>query len=120
MSRFPNDSSRLLPPPPPPPALTRAALPAPAPRADIGKLSKQSIFSLHRGNDGEAAHRLAKAAEGAKKLEPIIAGEPDLRHGSYSAAMEEVRQATAISSPCHSDMMMQKGLELIIAGEPDL
>lgn len=58
--------------------------------ADIGKLSKQAIFSLHRLKDDEAAQRLQKAEEGAKELAPIIQGEPDLRYGSFSAAMEEV------------------------------
>lgn len=58
--------------------------------ADIGKLAKQAIFSLHRGNDAQAVQRLDKAAGTAAELAPIIHEEPDLRHGSFSNAMEEV------------------------------
>lgn len=56
---------------------------------DIQKLSKQAIFSMHRGAHEEAAQRLAAAKAGALELVPIIKGNPMLRPGSYSAAIEE-------------------------------
>ena len=58
--------------------------------ADIGKLAKQAIFSLHRCQDDEAVQRLDKAAGIAAELAPILSAEPDLRHGSVCNAMEEV------------------------------
>ena len=56
---------------------------------DIQKLSKQAIFSMHRGAHEEAAQRLAAAKAGALELVPIIQANPMLRPGSYSAAVEE-------------------------------
>ena len=58
---------------------------------DIGKLSKQAIFSLHRGQAAEAAARLEAAQEAAQELLPLIRATPALRSGSYAHAVEEVR-----------------------------
>ena len=58
---------------------------------DVQKLSKQAIFSLHRGNHEEAGKRLDQAATAAQHILPLIEREPTLRGGSFSSAMEEVR-----------------------------
>lgn len=58
--------------------------------ADLGKLAKNAIFSLHRSDFSEAAAKLARAESLASVLQAIISDEPDLRYGSFSAAMEEV------------------------------
>lgn len=60
---------------------------------DIQKLSKQAIFSLHRGNDEEAASRLGCAKKTAEELAPLIARSPTLRQGSFSNAIEEYAEA---------------------------
>lgn len=60
------------------------------PPADVQKLSKQAIFSLHRGNGEEAAKRLDQAVKAAQQILPLIEQEPTLRGGSFSSAMEEV------------------------------
>ncbi|GAB4820549.1 hypothetical protein N2152v2_007595 [Parachlorella kessleri] len=62
---------------------------------DIGKLSKQAIFSLHRGALDEAASRLEGAQKAASELLPIIRSNPTLRQGSFSAAIEEYAEACA-------------------------
>lgn len=56
---------------------------------DIQKLSKQAIYSLHRGDLEEAEKKLNKAEELAKMLGSVIEGEPTLRYGSYANALEE-------------------------------
>ena len=56
---------------------------------DVGKLSKQAIFSLHRGADEEAQQRLDAARQAAEEILPLIQGSPTLRQGSFSAAIEE-------------------------------
>lgn len=60
---------------------------------DVGKLAKNAIFSLHRSDFSEAAAKLARAESLATVLQAIIAVEPDLRYGSFSAAMEEYAEA---------------------------
>lgn len=62
---------------------------------DIQKLSKQAIFSLHRGADKEAEGRLAAAKKAAEELLPVIKENPTLRPGSYSNAIEEYAEALA-------------------------
>ncbi|KAL4457974.1 hypothetical protein ABPG75_012839 [Micractinium tetrahymenae] len=62
---------------------------------DIQKLSKQAIFSLHRGADAEAESRIAAAKKAAEELLPLIKGNPTLRPGSYSNAIEEYAEAVA-------------------------
>jgi len=71
-----------------------AARPPPrtlAPFADIQKLSKQAIYALHRGDGEDAAAKLVRAEELACKLAAFIGDDSSLRHGSFSAALEEVR-----------------------------
>ena len=58
--------------------------------ADIGKLAKQAIFSLHRSDMKAASAKLDRADSLAADLRELIATEPTLRSGSFSAAMEEV------------------------------
>lgn len=60
---------------------------------DIQKLSKQAIFSLHRGATDEARSRLEGAEKAARELLPIVQANPLLRPGSYANAIEEVRPA---------------------------
>lgn len=59
----------------------------------MGKLSKQAIFSLHRGAIEEAQTRLDSAEKAAQELLPIIQSNPTLRSGSFSNAIEEVQSA---------------------------
>lgn len=63
---------------------------------DVQKLSKQAIFSLHRGNDDEAAKRLAGAEAAAAELLPLIEATPALRGGSFAAACEEYAEAVIL------------------------
>lgn len=58
--------------------------------ADIGKLAKQAIFSLHRSDMKGASAKLERADTLAADMRELIATEPTLRSGSFSAAMEEV------------------------------
>mmetsp|Transcript_15496 Transcript_15496/g.46791 ORF Transcript_15496/g.46791 Transcript_15496/m.46791 type:complete len:151 (-) Transcript_15496:121-573(-) len=59
---------------------------------DVGKLAKQAIFSLHRSDFKGASDKLEKAEKFAAAIrDDILAEEPNLRHGSFSAAMEEVK-----------------------------
>jgi predicted translin family RNA/ssDNA-binding protein len=53
---------------------------------DVQKLSKQAIFSLHRGNDKEADERIRSAKKTAEELLPLIAECPTLRPGSFANA----------------------------------
>ena len=64
---------------------------------DVQKLSKQAIFSLHRGNEGEASQRLTKAREVATALLSTIEENPTLRPGSFSNACEEYTEAMIFS-----------------------
>eukprot|EP00208_Stichococcus_sp_RCC1054_P006142 CAMPEP_0206139172 /NCGR_PEP_ID=MMETSP1473-20131121/4887_1 /ASSEMBLY_ACC=CAM_ASM_001109 /TAXON_ID=1461547 /ORGANISM="Stichococcus sp, Strain RCC1054" /LENGTH=223 /DNA_ID=CAMNT_0053532835 /DNA_START=215 /DNA_END=886 /DNA_ORIENTATION=- len=61
---------------------------------DVGKLAKQAIFSLHRSDFKGASDKLEKAEKFAAAIrDDILAEEPNLRHGSFSAAMEEYAEA---------------------------
>jgi predicted translin family RNA/ssDNA-binding protein len=61
---------------------------------DVQKLSKQAIFSLHRGDLAKAATQLDEAKEKAAAIEKgYIIARPTLRSGSYSNAMEEYAEA---------------------------
>lgn len=64
---------------------------------DIQKLSKQAIFSLHRGNESEATQRIKSASEAAENLLPLIQSNPTLRQGSFSNACEEYAEAVIFS-----------------------
>ena len=58
---------------------------------DVQKLSKQSIFSLHRGQTTRARQQLDSAVEKARLIsaEFEFESEPQLRSGSFQNAMEE-------------------------------
>lgn len=56
-------------------------------------MSKQAIFSLHRGNIGESDDRLRAAKIAAEELMPVITRSPALRQGAFSNSMEEYAEA---------------------------
>ncbi len=57
---------------------------------DIQKLSKQAIFSVHRGDLSDATKKLDDAKKIAvEKVFPIIDELPTLRFGSFTASLEE-------------------------------
>eukprot|EP00803_Ostreobium_quekettii_P000166 evm.model.scf_1883.3 EVM.evm.TU.scf_1883.3 scf_1883:11343-14020(-) len=62
---------------------------------DVQKLSKQAIFSLHRGNASQAETRLRNAVRITNELSPIIYEWPKLRSGSFAYALEEYAEAVA-------------------------
>jgi predicted translin family RNA/ssDNA-binding protein len=62
---------------------------------DITKLSKQAIYSLHRGETATAEAQLSDAEKVIAKLSGEIADEPTLRTGGFSAGMEEYAEARA-------------------------
>ena len=63
---------------------------------DIQKLSKQAIYSLHRGNDQEALGKIQAAEAAAAELAPLISQAPTLRQGSFSNSMEEYAEAVIL------------------------
>jgi len=56
---------------------------------DAQKLSKQAIYSIHRGNLGQARKQLGQALEKVRELEPTVQQYPTLRPGSFSNVLEE-------------------------------
>ncbi|KAI8473280.1 MAG: Translin [Monoraphidium minutum] len=63
---------------------------------DAQKLSKQAIFSLHRGDHPQAAKQIQQAEAIARELLPLVQAQPALRFGSYAAALEEYAEAVAL------------------------
>ncbi|KAH7618827.1 putative Translin [Nannochloris sp. 'desiccata'] len=63
---------------------------------DIQKLSKQAIYSLHRGDDFDASNKLKLAETAAAELAPLISQSPTLRHGSFSNSIEEYAEAVIL------------------------
>lgn len=63
---------------------------------DITKLSKQAIFSLHRGDLVQASQRLAAANKLSHDLLPTVTENPTLRPGTYSGGIEELVEAEAL------------------------
>jgi predicted translin family RNA/ssDNA-binding protein len=63
---------------------------------DIQKLSKQAIYSLHRGDDNDASNKLKLALTAAVELAPLISQSPSLRHGSFSNSIEEYAEAVIL------------------------
>ncbi len=57
------------------------------------KSGKTAIYCLHRGDDAGAARELSAVEAVAAELAPLLAAEPTLRYGSFSAAMEEYAEA---------------------------
>lgn len=76
---------------------------------DIQKLSKQAIFSLHRGSTEEAESRLSAAKKAAEELLPLIKGNPTLRPGSYSNAIEEYAEAVVFRCYLTEGRLMRQG-----------
>lgn len=65
---------------------------------EVLKLSKNSIYSLHRGQVAVATAQVAQAKELAKRdLLPLIVSNPQLRHGALSAALEEYAEAAVFA-----------------------
>lgn len=60
---------------------------------DVQKLSKQAIFSVHRGKLEDAQAQLDKAEAASKRMHEIVEEESTLRHGSYSNCLEEWAEA---------------------------
>ena len=61
---------------------------------EVLKLSKNSIYALHRGEVQKAREMVREAKETAKRdLIPIVEKWPSLRHGAFSGAMEEFAEA---------------------------
>lgn len=58
---------------------------------DIQKVSKQAIFSVHRGSLVDASRKLDQSKELAMKIQAIItqSGNPMLRQGAFSNSLEE-------------------------------
>ncbi len=65
---------------------------------DILKLSKQAIYSIHRGDLKAAEQGLKDAASLKAKLEKAIAGDQGLRTGGFSNALEEYVEAKTFLS----------------------
>jgi predicted translin family RNA/ssDNA-binding protein len=56
---------------------------------DVQKLSKQAIFSIHRGNLGQSSKQLGEALDKAKAIMLVVAKHPLLRNGAFSNSLEE-------------------------------
>ena len=58
---------------------------------DIQKMSKQAIFSVHRGSLADASKKLEQSKELSVKIQAIItqSGNPMLRQGAFSNSLEE-------------------------------
>lgn len=65
--------------------------------ADVQKYSKQAIFAAHRNDTARCGKLLLDAAVIAGEILPILTELPNLRYGSFSNAMEEVR--SCLSTP---------------------
>jgi len=75
---------------------------------DVQKLSKQAIFSLHRGNMSQAEHRLGEAVRAARELSPIVSKWPKLRTGSFANALEEYTEAVVFQRFLLEGRLMSK------------
>ena len=87
---------------------------------DVQKLSKQAIFSLHRGNLKKCRSQLSTAAAKARDIySQFLASEPSLRSGSYADAMEEWVEGRLFET-----WLVEKGRilsrEELESGSPDL
>eukprot|EP00854_Cymbomonas_tetramitiformis_P003954 gene3954-4923_t len=60
---------------------------------DVQKLAKQAIFSVHRGQTGDAKSKIEAAAAAALPIMSIVADHPSLRYGSFSCSLEEWAEA---------------------------
>ncbi len=60
---------------------------------DILKLSKQAIYSVHRGDLEKAREQLSAAEKIKERLEGAIGNDPNLRTGGFANALEEYAEA---------------------------
>eukprot|EP00930_Biecheleria_cincta_P009513 TRINITY_DN111279_c0_g1_i1.p1 TRINITY_DN111279_c0_g1~~TRINITY_DN111279_c0_g1_i1.p1 ORF type:complete len:455 (-),score=105.44 TRINITY_DN111279_c0_g1_i1:92-1456(-) len=56
---------------------------------DVQKISKQAIFSIHRGNLSQSSKQLDAALVKAKAIMVVIDKHPQLRWGAFSNSLEE-------------------------------
>ena len=76
---------------------------------DVQKLSKQSIFSVHRGKLGEAKQQMDKAKQIAVPLLAIIGEHPTLRNGAFGNSLEEWAEAALTHEWVVNKRVMQMG-----------
>lgn len=67
--------------------------------ADVQKYSKQAIFAAHRSDAERCSKLLSDAAAVAADILPILTELPSLRYGSFSNAMEEVKDYAGANDP---------------------
>jgi predicted translin family RNA/ssDNA-binding protein len=60
---------------------------------DITAASKHAIYSMQRGDLGEATRQIAQAETVIKRLLPLTKLDPHLRGGSFSQSLEEYAEA---------------------------
>lgn len=60
---------------------------------DIQKMSKNSIFSLHRGDIERGSQQIVDALKIVSELMPVIKENPTLRPGSFANSLEELAEA---------------------------
>lgn len=72
------------------------------------KCSKAAIYALHRQDMKTAAAKLETAENVAKKLFPLVSENPELRHGTFSAAVEEYVEARALECFLAHGTLVQK------------
>lgn len=65
---------------------------------DVQKLSKQAIFSVHRGKLGDSQKQQQQAVKTAKAIMAVVDQHPSLRWGSFSNSLEELTEAVLT---CH-------------------
>jgi len=65
---------------------------------DVQKLSKQAIFSVHRGKLGDSRKQQKQAVKTAKAIMIVVEEFPSLRYGSFSNSLEELAEAVLT---CH-------------------
>ena len=73
------------------------------------KASKNAIYALQRGGIDGARAKMTRAREVIDSFADIIAKHPDLRHGTYSAAVEEYCEARAF------DVFLETGKLISVA-----
>eukprot|EP01034_Spumella_vulgaris_P025994 gene25994-32511_t len=75
---------------------------------DVQKLAKQSIYSVMRGQLGDAKSKLAQAEKCALKIMETINSFPTLRHGAFSNSLEEWAEGKLTLEWAESKRVMTK------------
>jgi predicted translin family RNA/ssDNA-binding protein len=75
---------------------------------DVQKLSKQAIFSIHRGNLKGAAGQLDEALEKAKVIMQVVSQHPSLRNGAFSNSLEEYGEGAITLEWARNQQVMTK------------